>query len=67
MCPGKASLKVDTSFPVSRFRVFYRNLYSTADKNAVVTADDHPEQNQPLPAASNRTPRHFIDIYHMIV
>lgn len=53
MCPDRPAMKLDTSFPVSRVRVFYRTINQDA-RNA--RSRNH--------AKTPRTPKHFIDIYH---
>lgn len=57
MCPGKPAMKLDTNFPVSKFRVFYKNFHH--EKSSSLTK---PSNNQ-----INYHPKHFIDIYHWIV
>lgn len=61
LCQGKPAMKLDTNFPVSRVRVFYRKLPKRSPlKNAV--------QNQvQITRSDNTLPKNLIDIYHWSV
>lgn len=62
LCPGKPAMKLDTSFPVSSVRVFYRQLDKTHRFGKA------PYQNQfHTSRRINNEPKHFIDIYHWSV
>lgn len=58
LCPGKPAMKLDTSFPVSRVRVFYRKLESKHDKLKSLQNSVHYAPYE------NSEPRNYIDIYH---
>lgn len=61
MCPGKPDMRLDTSFPVSRVRVFYRKLPKRHHLR-------HAVQNRVHVTRSEDTlPKNFIDIYHWSV
>lgn len=62
LCPDKPAMKLDTNFPVSRVRVFYRKLPKRHHhlKNSV--------QNQiHVTRSENALPKNLIDIYHWSV
>lgn len=82
MCPNRVAMKLDTTFPVSSFRVFYKNLYEAAEARTHVTSkiyappnaaggDDRQSGAESSTATSasstKRVPSHFIDIYHWVV
>lgn len=50
-CPGKPAVKIDTNFPVSRFRVFYRNF------------DRKSPPKSPNAASTNLPPKHFLTLF----
>lgn len=53
LCPDRPAMKLDTSFPVSRVRVFYRTI-----------KDDGRNARQRSRHDVQRSSKHFIDIYH---
>lgn len=61
LCPGKPDMKLDTNFPVSRVRVFYRKLPGRHRFNPAVQNSIHVTRSE------DRLPKHFIDIYHWSV
>lgn len=55
-------MKLDTSFPVSRVRVFYRKLPKNHRMfNAAIQSQIH------ITRSENTLPKNFIDIYHWSV
>lgn len=42
MCPNRVAMKLDTTFPVSSFRVFYKNIYQPGEASAHVTSAVYP-------------------------
>lgn len=63
LCPGKPAMKLDTSFPVSRVRLFYRKLTNRHNRHLNGAAQNkiHVKRSE------NTLPRNFIDIYHWSV
>lgn len=61
ICPEKPAMKLDTSFPVSRVRVFYRKLHKRHRLKAAVQNQIH------ITRSDNTLPNNFIDIYHWSV
>lgn len=60
MCPNRPAMKLDTNFPVSSVRVFYRKLPKRHHLKAF--------QNQVhVTHADNASPKNYIDIYHWTV
>lgn len=49
-CPGKPAVKIDTNFPVSRFRVFYRNIHQTSSKSS-------------YSGSNNLPPKHYLTLF----
>lgn len=58
LCPGKPAMKLDTNFPVSRVRVFYRKLSKEHRLRHAVQNKIHVTRSE------NTLPKNFIDIYH---
>lgn len=77
MCPNRVAMKLDTTFPVSSFRVFYKNIYQAGEAQAHITPTTHrprriaeaSDEASVLPSSlsGDRQPRHIIDIYHWVV
>lgn len=66
MCPDRPAMKIDTSFPVSRIRVFYRKLPKRHHIRHHIT--DHSVVNQfHVTRSENTLPKNFIDVYHWSV
>lgn len=61
LCPDKPAIKLDTNFPVSRVRVFYRKLPKHHRFNAAFQNKVH------VTRSDNILPKNFIDIYHWSV
>lgn len=61
MCPGQPAMKVETSFPVSSVRVFYRKLPKHHHLTDAVQNQIHVTRSE------NTLPKNFIDIYHWSV
>lgn len=61
LCPGKPAMKLDTNFPVSRVRVFYRKLPEHHHLRHAVQSRVHVTRSE------NGLPKNFIDIYHWSV
>lgn len=60
LCSGKPAMKLDTSFPVSSVRVFYRKLTKRHSTNAL-------QNSVHITRADDAKPKNFIDIYHWSV
>lgn len=58
LCPNKPAMKLDTSFPVSRVRVFYRKLTNRHANLKSIQNMVHIERGD------DSRPRNLIDIYH---
>lgn len=58
LCPNEPAMKLDTSFPVSRVRVFYRKLTNRHAKLKSIQNNVHIERRD------DSQPRNYIDIYH---
>lgn len=61
MCPDRPAMKIDTSFPVSRIRVFYRKLPKRHHIRHAVQNQFHVTRSE------NTLPKNFIDVYHWSV
>lgn len=61
LCPDKPAMKLDTSFPVSRVRVFYRKLAKNHRFTDAVQNQIHVTRSEKI------LPKNFIDIYHWSV
>lgn len=74
MCPGKAAIKLDTNFPVSRFRVFYKNFHRSSSPSSSSSLSQSSAESLPqLPPANLQRqsdryvpPRHYVDVYHWV-
>lgn len=62
MCPDRPAMKIDTSFPVSRIRVFYRKLPTRHHIRHAVQNQFHVTRSE-----KNTLPKNFIDVYHWSV
>lgn len=57
MCPNRVAMKLDTTFPVSSFRIFYKNIYQPDEAQAHVTSKMFPpEDRQPPPPPLTQSP-----------
>lgn len=61
ICPDKPAMKLDTSFPVSSVRVFYRQLDKNHRFGKSAQTQIHTTRR------IDNQPKHFIDIYHWSV
>lgn len=61
LCPGQPDMQLDTNFPVSRVRVFYRKLPPNHHLRHAVQNRIHVTRSE------EKLPQHFIDIYHWSV
>lgn len=61
LCPDRPAMKIDTSFPVSSIRVFYRKLPRRHHLKDAVQNQIH------IIRSGNTLPQNFIDIYHWSV
>lgn len=61
LCPDRPAMKIDTSFPVSRIRVFYRKLPRRLHLKNAAQHQFH------VTRSGDTLPKNFIDIYHWSV
>lgn len=58
MCPGKAAIKIETNFPVSRYRLFHHKLIHASANKSIKSHHHHHNYCRC---------RHFLEIYHWFV
>lgn len=62
MCSGKAAIKIETNFPVSRYRVFHHEKPTNNNHKVIHAANKSIKSHH-----HHYCRRHFIDIYHWFV